>query len=162
ELGVDEAISDDLGIAARDEQVRYSIVGYASLRRLSEKRACATGRRRNLVVPDHPADLLDQVLLDRYVKPKRGRRNAPTVRVALDFHLQSFEHLLDPAVGNGRAEQRGRARAAHPHDRPPRCVVGPLADGDRPALATADLEQELRRALDRACLLRRVDAALEA
>ena len=52
----------------------------------SRARARQSGcrRRRNFVVADHPADLFDEVFLDRDVEAKRRRRDSPAVGVALD------------------------------------------------------------------------------
>jgi len=106
-----EGVGDQLRIAARCEPVGRALERHTGFGGAAELRECAARRRGDLVVADHPADLLDQILLDGYVESKRGGRDTPAVGFPLYSHLETLEHAADTRICYREPEHRAHARS---------------------------------------------------
>src|SRR5581483_3835566 len=104
-------------------------------------------------------DLLDQVLLDLEIEAVRRRRHGELAAPARISEAQAREQRVDLRVGEGDADDLRGARGAQAHGQPLGKPLERLAD--RPRRPAADLDDELRRALERLDAAREIDAALE-
>ena len=122
-------------------------------------------RRRNRVEADMRADLLDQVRFDRDVEAKAraaSRASRPQSRSTRMLERARASPSTSRSGIVSRRARRACARGAAHSAR--RFGSRPRMFGERkgPASPPADREQQLRRALDCARLLRRIHAAFEA
>ncbi|ABA47491.1 hypothetical protein BURPS1710b_1895 [Burkholderia pseudomallei 1710b] len=159
-LGIDETEVDCFRIVARGERVADRVnraarlVGRAHL-------ALRNGRTRgDLLETVNPRHFFDQILLDLDVEAVRRRRHAEHVAVALEREAETREDLRDFVLADLDADDPVRARRAHRNRRALRQVHDLVVDGAR--LAAADVENQLRDALDVLDGRRVIDAALEA
>src|SRR5262249_28787237 len=157
---IDEAVVDDLEVLAIGEDALQ--VGYAAARLVigehHERRVRRA--RRDVVVAVQARHLLDQVLLDLEIEAVRGRRYRELAATARMLQLQALQQRLDLRVGEGYADDLRGALGAQAH-RPP-LGQAPERLADRARRAAADLDHELRGALERLDVAREIDASLEA
>ena len=105
-------------------------------------------------------DLLDEILFDREIESVRRGRNEKMVAGALAGEPQPREQCGDRLVGDLDAEETRDARGPHANGIASRHLA--LHVSDRSRAPSADLHDELCRALDCAPAPAEVDAALEA
>ena len=144
-LAAGEAPPDRLVQALRGEHVR----GLAALALARGEAAvgavAARQRRRELVEPVEPRDLLDHVDLPGDVAaPERGRLHVEAVRRVGRGELERFEDLLAAFARDRRAEQPRDALVPQP-DRHRRRPVAADVDRPRPERGAAHLDHQLGR-----------------
>ena len=118
--------------------------------------------RRNLVVADHPRDLLHQVVLAFDVRAPTWRHHPPAAGHRGDPHPQPLQQRAHLAALHLRPQKARNLGAAEVDGGRLGREAGRARIGDRTRLAARERHQQLGRALQRRHLPLRVDPAFKA